>query len=123
MYGGSGCVSRFLMLVFFFQCIMPGSSSKCLFSRDGKACHYDFSPDGHALCVPHRSCVTSDFVYDPEACDVCSEHIKFLRTVGHVDRLSLQFSSLKKSWEAVQRSAKRKGMTPAWRDPKLRDFV
>ena len=97
--------------------------SRCVFVRDGKACHYEFSCDGHTLCVPHRPCVNSDFVYDPELCDFCSENVKFLRSVGRVDRLSQQFASLKRSWEAVQRSAKRKGRGAAWRDDSLRFFV
>ena len=36
--------------------------SKCVFSRDGRTCHYEFSSDGHSLCVPHRPCVS------PELC-------------------------------------------------------
>lgn len=97
--------------------------TKCVFSRDNKGCHYEFACDGHSLCVPHRPCVNQDFVFDPEACDQCSEHVKFLRSVGKVDRLSQHFVSLKKSWDAVQRSAKRKGKSPAWRDSSLREFV
>ena len=97
--------------------------SRCVFSRDGKACHYEFSCDGHTLCVPHRPCVDSDFIYDPERCDFCSENVKFLRSVGRVDRISQQFVSLKKSWDAVQRSAKRKGRVAAWKDASLRSFI
>ena len=63
--------------------IMP--TSKCVFSREGKACTFVFSSDGHSLCVFHRTCVSPDWVFDPERCVICSENIKFLRTVGSVD--------------------------------------
>ena len=98
-------------------------SSKCTFVREGRQCSYDFSSDGHSLCVTHRPCVSPDFLFDPEGCDVCSENVKFLRSLGHVDRLSQHFTSLRKSWEAVKRSAKREGRTAAWRDDSLREFV
>lgn len=107
----------------FVFSVFSMSRSKCQFSRDGKSCHYEFSEDGHALCVPHRPCVSSDFVFDPDECTVCSENVKFLRMVGHVDRLSHQFTALKRSWDAVQRSAKRKGAAPSWRNPDLQEFV
>ena len=98
-------------------------TSKCSFVREGRSCSHDFSSDGHSLCVPHRPCVSPDFLFDPDLCGVCSENIKFLRALGHVDRLSQHFTSIRKSWEAVQRSAKRKGRTAAWRDASLREFV
>ena len=107
--------------VFFQGVTMP--LSPCIFARDGKACHYEFSCDGHTLCVPHRPCVDSNFVYDPERCDFCTESIKFFRSVGKVDRLSNQFVAMKKSWDAVQRSAKRKGRVASWKDDSLRSFV
>ena len=37
--------------------------------------------------------------------------------------MAQQFLALKNSWDAVQRSAKRKGVVPSWRDPDLRAFV
>ena len=112
LFTGDFFVSVFIMPVF-----------KCVFSREGHSCLHEFSCDGHSLCVPHRPCVSEDFVFDPEACAVCSENVKFLRTVGHVDRLSQQFSSLKKSWDAVQKSARRNGVSPSWLDSSLREFV
>ena len=104
-----------------FQVIMP--TVKCVFSREGRQCSHDFSSDGHSLCVPHRPCVSADFVFDPEVCGVCGENVKFLRTLGYVDRLSQHFTSIRKSWEAVQRSAKRKGHSASWSDPALREFL
>lgn len=97
--------------------------SKCVFSREGRTCHYEFTSDGHTLCVPHRPCVSPEFVFAPEDCSVCEENVKFLRAVGHVDRLTQQFVALKSSWDAVRRSAKRKGLVPSWRDSTLREFV
>lgn len=95
----------------------------CAFSLDGRACRREFTADGHSLCVPHRPCVSSDFVFDPECCPFCSENVKFLRALGKPDRLSQQFGFLKRSWEGVQRSAKRKGVRPSWRDEGLKSFV
>ena len=115
------CVREFFTVCFSFQATMP--TSKCSFVSDGRHCSYDFSSDGHLLCVPHRPCVSPDFVFDPDVCSVCSENVKFLRTLGYVDRLSQHFTSIRKSWEAVQRSAKRKGRTATWRDASLREFV
>ena len=97
--------------------------SKCSFSREGKTCRYEFADDGHSLCVSHRPCVREDWGYDPTLCVICTENVKFLKTVGKVDRLSHQFSSLKRSWEAVKRSARRKGVQALWRDASLRQFV
>lgn len=99
------------------------SRVKCVFSRGEKSCSYEFSSDGHSLCVPHRLCVSEDFVYRPDLCVQCSEHVKFFRALGSVDRLSQHFLSIKKSWEAVQRSAKRKRRSASWHDPELREFL
>lgn len=87
--------------------------AKCVYSLDGKLCRYEFAGDGHALGVTHRPCVSVDFGFDPDVCEACAENVKFLRTVGQVDRLSQQFTSLKKSLEAVKRSVKRKGKSPS----------
>ena len=96
---------------------------KCVFSREGKNCTFDFSEDGHDMCVRHRPCVSSDFVFDPWACRVCEENVKFLKSVGRVDTLSHQYVSLKQSWAAVRRSARRKEQTATWKDTALQEFI
>ena len=101
-----------------FQFIMP--TTKCQFYSDGKGCAYEFSCDGHDLCVPHRPCVSKDFLFDTDKCEKCREHVKFLQSVGKIDKLCLQYTSLRRSWEAVQRSAKRKGKHAVWKDEAFR---
>lgn len=96
---------------------------KCSFSHEGKKCGHDFSEDGHTLCVRHRPCVSPEFVFDPVTCGVCEENVTFLRSVGSVNPLTQQFVSLKRSWAAVRRSAKRKHREPAWKDTELQVFV
>ena len=98
-------------------------SSKCVFQRGGKACSREFAGDGHSLCVTHRPCVSADYVYNPEMCVICTENVKFLRTLGRVDCLSHHFTSLRRSWAAVQHSARRAGLPAAWRDSELREFL
>ena len=99
------------------------SLTPCSFVSGARPCHYKFKRDGHSLCVTHRPCVSPGFVFDPLVCEECSEHIKFLRLTGEVDRLSNHFSSIRRSWAAVRRSAKRRSVSPAWKDPALMAFV
>ncbi|MPC77111.1 hypothetical protein E2C01_071556 [Portunus trituberculatus] len=73
--------------------IMP--TSKCLFSSDGKGCAYEFSCNGHDLCVPHRRSVSKDFLFDTDKCEKCRENVKFLQSVGKLDKLCLQYTSLR----------------------------
>ena len=119
--GEDECFRGMCLPVFSFQFIMP--SSKCVAVRDGRACSHEFSSDGHSLCVPHRPCVNSEFIFDPDLCSVCAENVHFLRTLGRVDRQSLHYSSLRRSWEAAQRSAKRKSRAATWKDADLREFL
>ena len=110
------------MRVYLFSGLTCLLSSVCSLVRIGRA--LPCSPVmAHSLCVSLRPCVNQDYVYDPEACDECSENVKFLRAVGRFDKLSHLYVSLKRSWEVLQRSAKNKGKSPAWRDSSLREFV
>ena len=97
--------------------------TKCAFVGDKSTCGREFTSDNHSWCIRHRLCVSSEFVYDPVVCGVCSEALKFLHAVGERRVLSQPFVHLSTAWSAVQRGAARRGLTPSWADPAVRDFL
>ena len=95
----------------------------CVWSDGDRPCGYHFIKDGHKLCVLHRPCVTLDFVYDPLSCAVCRPKIEFLNSVDKFDNSCVQLISIKKSWDAVCRTASRKQGSASWADESLRTFL
>ena len=75
--------------------IMP--MIKCVTVRDSKACCKEYSEGIHDLCVIRCPCVSPLFVYDPETCVKCLDHVKFFKTLGNVDCLSQHLVCLEKS--------------------------
>ena len=95
----------------------------CVWSDKVRKCGYSFTYDGHVFCVSHRPCVSLDYVYDPFGCDVCRLNVTFLQTKGVVDRNSPQFISIKTSWDAVRRAARRKKLFAYWANEVLQSFL
>ena len=92
--------------VFVFLCrvdsvIMP--LIKCVAVRDSKACRKEFSEDGHDVCVAYCPCVFPLFVYDPETCVKCLDHVK--------------------SWETVKQLARCNLLPPSWKNTDLMEFL
>ena len=95
----------------------------CVWSEGGRTCGYSFTVDGHNKCVAHRPCVSVGFVYDPLRCGVCTPNIEFLGSVEEIDKSCIQFLSIKDSWAAVRRAARRKQLSASWYDVDLCDSI
>ena len=105
----------------FSFCTMP--LVKCIYVSGDRGCRYEFGGGGHSTCVAHRQCVSVDFVFDPLMCVACKENVKYWGAVGVVAKMSPLSNSLRRSWDAVRRSAKRTTAVAYWADPSLQAFV
>ena len=95
----------------------------CVWSEGGRTCGYSFTVDGHITCVAHRPCVSVNFVYNPLDCSVCAPNVEFLSSVELIDRSCMQYLSVKDSWSAVRRTARRKHISASWYDMNLHDII
>ena len=75
------------------------------------------------MCVTHRPCVSVGFVYDPFRCGVCTPNVEFLGSVEYIDKSCIQYLSIKDSWDAVRRAARRKKLSASWFDVDLHDSI
>ncbi|XP_042877356.1 uncharacterized protein LOC122256612 isoform X3 [Penaeus japonicus] len=82
-------------------------------------CLIPIREDGHRKCSAHASCSKSG-VFNPQACRICSPHVKALLRAGSIDKKSVHWKALKGRFTNAKKWASRKGIVMKWADDKLR---
>ncbi|XP_027234746.2 uncharacterized protein [Penaeus vannamei] len=81
-------------------------------------CLIPIREDGHRKCSAHASCTKSG-IFNPQACRICSPHVKALLKAETVDKKSVHWKALKGRFTNAKKWAARKGLVLKWGDDKL----
>ncbi|XP_037794198.1 uncharacterized protein LOC119589682 [Penaeus monodon] len=81
-------------------------------------CLIPIREDGHRKCSAHASCTKSG-IFNPQACRICSPHVKALLKAETIDKKSVHWKALKGRFTNAKKWASRKGLVLKWGDDKL----
>ncbi|XP_047494122.1 uncharacterized protein LOC125042520 isoform X2 [Penaeus chinensis] len=81
-------------------------------------CLIPIREDGHRKCSAHASCTKSG-IFNPQACRICSPHVKALLKAEAIDKKSVHWKALKGRFTNAKKWASRKGLVLKWGDDKL----